>query len=139
MGSPAAVVPLSASTPMVSSQSRKLSRKRCHPKKHVVYVCRSTIDHPALFSDNFLNDIAGPGDGVSVSVDLCDRFEDGGVAATCEAQVRPTKVKLTTRASEESFLLLGAGAEMFAVYLLCVLARDCSRSNQTMGCAHTWM
>ena len=28
---------------------------------------------------------------------------------------------------------------LFAVFLLCVQARDCSRSNETMGCAHTWM
>ena len=34
---------------------------------------------------------------------------------------------------------LGQHEIMFAVYLLCVQARDCSRSNQTMGCAHTWM
>ena len=30
-------------------------------------------------------------------------------------------------------------AAMFAVLLLCVQARNCSRSNQTTGCAHTWM
>ena len=54
-------------------------------------------------------------------------------------QDKRTRGALFTRAppTQPGQAVQQRSATMFAVYLLCVQARDCSRSNQTMGlCAH---
>ena len=62
----------------------------------------------------------------------------GQTSENAKKNVKKEKRKKRKRKNKEKKTL--KEEKMLAVFLLlCLQARNCSRSNQTIGCAHTWM
>ena len=98
------------------------------------------------------------GQGISPDCDFASRPATKGQSATSSSNESHTRSETRQRASHSLITrqdkrtrdalftrappnnkdtrIQQRSATMFAVFLLCVQARNCSRSNQTMGCAH---